>query len=71
METLKSRSVKYGLTALVLSTLLSLLTACNTSDSEETAAAAAEVSLKQFDSCDELKSYLITTASVSLQSQTM
>jgi uncharacterized secreted protein with C-terminal beta-propeller domain len=57
-----SISTKYSLFALLLSTLLSLLGACNSSDSEEeTTTAETDVALKQFDSCDELTSYLVST----------
>jgi uncharacterized secreted protein with C-terminal beta-propeller domain len=56
-----SKPIRCCLPAILLSILLSLLSACNSSDSEETTPVEADVALKQFDNCDELKTYLITT----------
>jgi uncharacterized secreted protein with C-terminal beta-propeller domain len=58
-----SSTITFRLSAILLSSLLSLLSACNSSDnSEQTTTAEADVALKRFNSCDELSSYLISTS---------
>ncbi|MEW8550612.1 MAG: hypothetical protein AB2533_09170, partial [Candidatus Thiodiazotropha endolucinida] len=59
-----SKPIRCSISAILLSTLLSLFSGCNSSDSGETIATSVEtdVALKQFDHCDELKSYLISTS---------
>jgi uncharacterized secreted protein with C-terminal beta-propeller domain len=56
-----SKTIHGGLTALLLCTLLSLLSGCNSSDSEDSTPVVADAALKRFGHCDELKSYLIST----------
>ncbi|MCU7867730.1 MAG: beta-propeller domain-containing protein [Candidatus Thiodiazotropha sp. (ex Lucinoma borealis)] len=61
-----SKPISHYFTAILLSTLLTLLSACNSSDSNndrtEITAAQNETQLTQFSQCDELKSYLISTS---------
>ncbi|MEW8117086.1 MAG: beta-propeller domain-containing protein [Candidatus Thiodiazotropha sp.] len=59
-----SKPIRCSIFAILLSTLLSLLSGCNSSDGGETIPTSVEtdVALKQFDHCDELKSYLISTS---------
>ncbi|MFI0375734.1 MAG: hypothetical protein ACH253_06140 [Candidatus Thiodiazotropha sp.] len=57
-----SKPIRCSISAILLGTLLSLLSGCNSSDSGETTPVEADVALKRFDHCDELKSYLISTS---------
>ncbi|PVV26968.1 MAG: hypothetical protein B6D79_04570, partial [gamma proteobacterium symbiont of Ctena orbiculata] len=59
-----SKPIIRSISAILLSTLLSLLSGCNSSDSDQTTPTTVDTgtALKQFDHCDELKSYLISTA---------
>ncbi|MCU7816092.1 MAG: hypothetical protein KZQ81_13035 [Candidatus Thiodiazotropha sp. (ex Rostrolucina anterorostrata)] len=61
-----SKPIPHGFTAILLSALLTLITACNSSDSNndrtEITATQNETQLTQFNQCDELKSYLISTS---------
>ncbi|MCU7918585.1 MAG: beta-propeller domain-containing protein [Candidatus Thiodiazotropha sp. (ex Epidulcina cf. delphinae)] len=56
-----SKLITGGISAAFLSAFLTLLTACNSSDSGENAAVQNDIQLKRFDHCDDLKSYLIST----------
>lgn len=59
-----SKPISRSISAILLSTLLSLLSGCNSSDSDQTTPTTVNTgaALKQFDHCDELKSYLISTS---------
>ncbi|MES9969790.1 MAG: beta-propeller domain-containing protein [Candidatus Thiodiazotropha sp.] len=59
-----SKPILSNIFTILLCMLLAVLSACNSSDSEDTAPTTidAGAALKQFDHCDELKSYMISTS---------